>query len=227
MKTSIALLALAAATLPAAAVTLAESRFDGPGADGWLVKDLRYPDFGAPPVVVGTYDPTWNAGGFLSHPDPGNNAWYWLAPAAYLGDQTAAYGGSLSWEVAITGNGFGSPPYFTQEDVILVGAGRTLVQTTGVFFTPTQAVQWRGFEIGLTAGDWRIGNDTGPLATEADLRAVLGALDAIYLRGEYLNALDDIGRLDNVVLTAVPEPAAWALMLAGVGTLLARRRAAA
>lgn len=59
----------------AAAVPLASSRFDT-GTEGWLVKDLPFPNPGAPPVVLGTATPGWDAGGFVSLVDISANAWY-------------------------------------------------------------------------------------------------------------------------------------------------------
>ena len=135
-QVAIAMVTAMAATLPSAgAAPLAVSTFDR-SAEGWLVKDLPYPDPGSPPVVLGTYTPTFNAsggdpGGHLSRLDVSANAWYWSAPAKFLGDIGTAYGGTLSYSMAVTGDGFGNPPNFTQEDVILVGGGKTLVYDTG------------------------------------------------------------------------------------------------
>jgi hypothetical protein len=61
----------------AAAVTLASSNFSV-DADGWEVKDLPFPNPGWPPVVLGTYMPTFNAsggdlGGYLSRLDVSAN----------------------------------------------------------------------------------------------------------------------------------------------------------
>lgn len=212
----------------AAAVTLASSDFST-DAEGWQVKDLPYPNPGSPPTVLGTYTPTFNAsggapGGYLSRLDVSANVWYWSAPAMYLGDIGTAYGGTLSYSMAVTGRGFGNPPNFTQEDVILVGGGKTLVYDTGRVVLPTQAVTWAVSTLGLSEAGWKVGNRNGVAASASDMHTALGSLSALYIRGEYLFGLDDIGRIDNVLLSAVPEPSTLLLLGAGVLVLLQRAR---
>lgn len=108
--------------------------------------------------------------------------------------------------------------------MILVGAGRTLVYDTGLKIAPTQVVTWRPIEVGFSEAGWKLNSLTGPAASAADMQAVLGALDSLYIRGEFLNGLDDRGRFDNVLLSAVPEPSTWALFGAGALLLAARAR---
>src|SRR5205809_5981006 len=73
---------------------LAQSTF-GIDADGWVVKDLAYPNPGAPPNALGTYAPTYhssggNPGGDISMADPTGNTWYWFAPSKFLGNKQVA-----------------------------------------------------------------------------------------------------------------------------------------
>jgi laminin B (domain IV) len=178
---------------------IVSSTFDT-DADGWVAKDLAFPNPGVPPVPLNTFTPVYqptggNPGGHLSLADPTANAWYWYAPAKFLGDRHAAYGGTLSFDLAVTGTG--TP--FDEEDVILVGGGVTLVFTLparpGTSFTSYQAT--------LTEAGWKRDTRSGPAATLADMQTVLGALT--YIRGEYLLASDDVGRIDNVVIAAAPR----------------------
>ncbi len=200
--------------------------------DGWLVKDLTFPAVGAPPPVLGTYTPTFNAtggnpGGHISMLDPSANVFYWYAPSKFVGNQSAAYGGTLQFDLAVTGNGFGSPAGFHQEDVVLVGGGLTLVYDTTFSPAPTSAVGWNSFSVGLTEAGWRRNSLSGPAATQSDMQTALGSLTDLYIRGEFLFGLDDVGRLDNVVLSsptaAVPEPASLTLFAVG-GLCLAAGR---
>jgi Laminin B (Domain IV)/PEP-CTERM motif len=209
---------------PSYAVVLTSSTFDTT-SEGWLVKDLPFPSAGAPPTVLGTFVPTFNSaggnpGGFLSQSDPSANVWYWYAPATFLGNKSTAYGGTLTFDLAVTGNGFGSPPSFNQEDVILVGSGLTLAFDTAPTPGPTSTVSWLSYSVGLTETGWKKNGLGGPAATQAEMQTVLGSLTDIFIRGEFLFGLDDIGRLDNVVLgtpSAVPEPST--LTLFGLGSL--------
>jgi hypothetical protein len=177
---------------------IVSSTFDT-DAEGWVVKDLAFPNPGVPPAPLNTFTPVYqptggNPGGYLSLVDPTANSWYWYAPAKFLGDRHAAYGGTLSFDLAVTGTG--AP--FDEEDVILVGGGVTVVFTLparpGTGFTSYQAM--------LTEAGWTRDTRSGPAATPADMQTVLGALTDIYIRGEYLLASDDVGRIDNVVMTA-------------------------
>jgi hypothetical protein len=175
---------------------IAQSTFDT-DSDGWLVKDLAFPNPGAPPAPLGTFVPTHhgaggNPGGYLSLVDPTGNTWYWYAPPKFLGNRQNAYGGRLSFDLVVTGNG--TP--FDEEDVILVGGGLTLVfvlpQPPGPGFT--------SYHVGLTEVGWRRSSRMGAPATQADMTTVLGALTDLYIRGEYRLAMDDTGQIDNIVL---------------------------
>ncbi len=177
---------------------LAQSTFDT-DSDGWVVKDLPFPSPGAPPVPLGTFTPTYhgtggNPAGYLSLSDPTGNTWSWYAPAKFLGNKQAAYGGTLSFDLAVTGTG--TP--FDEEDVILVGGGLTLVFTLparpGTTFT--------SYHLPLTEAGWKRNTRAGVAATPSDMATVLGALTNIYIRGEYLLSTDDVGSIDNVVLEA-------------------------
>ncbi len=219
---------LAGWSTSSSAAIAASSTFDS-GADGWLVKDLTYPNPGAPPNVLGTYTPTFNPtggnpDGYLSRLDVSDKGWYWYAPAKFLGDKGNSYGSTLSFDLAVTGNG-GTTPGFKEEDVILVGAAsKTLVFDTSAAFGITQEVTWKSFSVGLTELGWKVDSRMGPTATAADLQAVLGSLSAIYIRGEFLNGLDDVGRLDNFVLSAVPEPSSLAMFAVGIAYLTVKRK---
>ncbi|MBK7642923.1 MAG: hypothetical protein IPJ19_07710 [Planctomycetes bacterium] len=199
---------------------LASSSFDA-NVQGWSLVDLTYPAVLSPPPILGTMTAAWSAsggnpGGRISFDDVTGNVFYFSAPAAYLGDQSAAYGGTFSYDIAVTGSGFGTPPGFHQEDIVLVGAGLTLIYDTG-FNPPTGAtVNWHSFSVELNEAGWRRNSLLGPAASQADMLAVLGSLGALYIRGEYLFGTDDIGYLDSVVLKRTGD-----VFCAGDGALAA------
>ena len=49
-------------------------------------------------------------------------------------------------------------------------------------------------------------------------------LQRLRIRGEYISGVVETTALDNVAITAVPEPASWALMLSGVALVAAAAR---
>jgi hypothetical protein len=89
------------------------------------------------------------------------------------------------------------------------------------------------FSIDLVGSSFRknVGG-TGPAVTDAELLAVLSAIDRFGISADYYIGGDgDFVTLDDVVLSsaAVPEPSTWALMILGLGAtggLLRRRRLA-
>lgn len=211
------LVVLAAAGLAcvgAQALTLVSSNFDT-GTEGWTaINGVQSP--GASFVASGGV-----SGGYVSATDGSpRRVWLWDAPSAYLGDQSAAYGGTLSYAMMLStqaGDVNDSIP-----DVKLVGAGLELVADAGA----RPGLSWTGYTLSLTPGIWHIGTLDGALASAADLMAVLGQLEALRLRGEYSTLARDSGALDSVLLASVPEPGTWALALAGllaIGSRLRRR----
>ena len=214
------LLALAPA---ARADAIAYSNFDT-GIEGWsgVSLDASY-------TVTGTHTVNWNSSGG----DPGGHAWridpqggttfYFVAPSTYLGNVSAAYGGTLSYEVRHSGG-----VLYNAADVILVGGTSPLTLYFDALAQPTTA--WTPFTIPFSEGQWRVGSLSGAFATQQQLMDVLSALTILRIRGEYLNATNETMRLDNVSMNAppepTPEPAALALMGTGLAgcAIVARRK---
>ncbi|WP_165228130.1 putative Ig domain-containing protein [Aquisphaera insulae] len=181
---------------------LASSDFDS-DSEGWKSVTLKYPQAGSPPAVLGTYNPTFVAtggspGGSIRIDDPDGslsvgNTQYWSASSKFLGDMSAAYGGILSFSLAQSPT---NDP-FSQEDVILVGGGLTLVYDT----SSNPATGWTGYSVGLFEGGWRRDSLSGPAATRSDMRTVLSSLSALYIRGEFQLG-PDTEWFDSVALTA-------------------------
>lgn len=213
IKQALAAVALAAGAASAGAVVLASSSFDT-DTEGWTVQN-------------GASSFQWVAsggesGGFVRATDstPGV-AWVYVAPAAYLGDMSDAYGGTLSfWLRAVP---LTNPHVENYADVKLTGAGLTLAIDAGA--SPTNT--WTAFNLSLSAGAWRLDDLSGAVASPAQVQAVLADLTSIRIRGEFSNAVD-IGAIDTVVLAApVPEPAGALMFAAGLsllGLTLLRKR---
>ncbi len=143
---------------------------------------------------------------------------YFVAPAKFLGNQSAAVGSLLSFDLKQVYPGAANQ--FDSPDVVLKGAGLTLAFDIATH--PTNG-GWTSYAVPLTAGAWRLDSLTGALATSAQLGDVLANLSGLSIRAEYQTGADT-GYLDNVAL--VPEPASVALLLAGLGVIgvAARRR---
>ncbi len=119
--------------------------------------------------------------------------WYWLAPPKFLGDHASSYGSSLSYSMRVSdaGGSAGSPM------VTLEGAGVTIAATAG--YEP--GTDWTDYCYRLEpSGGWLLEGTSEP-PTEQQMRAVLGNLTAIRIRGEY-SPSRDVGALGSVWLGA-------------------------
>lgn len=158
-----------------------------------------------------------NPGGHVSITDlTTGGVTYFVAPAKFLGDQSAAYGTTLGFDLMQVYSG--GPNQFNAEDVILQSASLTLVYDTSV--NPANG-SWTSYAVPLAAGGWKVSSLAGPVATAQQMQSVLANLTGLRIRAEYQTG-PDLDRLDNV--TMVPEPATLALWGAGLGALMLRLR---
>jgi hypothetical protein len=209
---------LVAAPGSAFSATIVESTFDSDN-EGWRVGDFFFDTASSDPGFVASGG---NPGGFIRTEDL--YAWNsYYAPASFLGDQSAAYGGNLHLEEQIlASDGIDYP-------MVVISDGTTRLQ----FFTPPPGTSWTSFDIPLLASaGWEVALDEsgnpGPAATEAQLLAVLSNLSFLHIDADWLTGPDQ-DDLDNVRLesgSAVPEPGTAGLL--GIGALAlagyARRR---
>lgn len=146
---------------------------------------------------------------------------YFVAPRAFLGNQSAALGTDLTFDLMQIYPG--SPNQFDSSDVILEGGGLTVAYDTPD--NPSNG-SWTSYAVRLEAPGWKLNSLSGAQATPEQFAAVLSNLTALRIRAEYQTGAD-IGHLDNVAL--VPEPSTWAMLgvgLVAVGFLGRRVRAA-
>lgn len=193
------LLVMAILVSPTAYSQLVQSTFSA-SAESWQSLTLPYPEPGSPPTILGTYTPDWSPGYIsLEDPDgssPTGNTQYWSAPPKFLGNQSLAYGGTLSCYLRDDGSGHGT---FHQEDVYLIGGGLTLVYD---LTNPAPELMYTNVVVPLIEGTgWRHDNLAGAAATQADMLTALNSLTAIYIRAEYQLG-PDLAYLSNVVITA-------------------------
>lgn len=170
------------------------STFDA-GDDGWtVVGDAQ--GGGVRPDVSPRGGRT---GGFVSAKDDvAGGTWYWRAPAAYRGNRTSFYGGQLAFSLRQSS----LERQFDDPDVMLRGGDVTLV----LALPRHPGLNWTPYTVGLDErAGWRVGSLTGPAASAAQLRAVLGRLDDLKIRGEYVEGADT-GGLDDVSLGRVDCP---------------------
>lgn len=203
---------------------LVSSSFDS-DADGWTGVTVS----GSPSwdVLTALHAVTHDVGdgqpaGSIRLVDPNTDWTYFRAPAKFLGNQSAALGGALTfasrWVVA------GSGGFVNEAEVVLKGAGLSLTYDA----TNSLPAVWTDFTLPLVAGAWRVADSfSGVLASPADLLAVLSDLDELWINAEHFTPVDETIALDNVrLLSPVPEPGAWLMLLAGLGLtgLVSRRR---
>jgi len=195
----------------ASAASVISSNFDS-NTEGWT---------GINGVINFHWDPTGGqSGGFVRGRDAGEGTvWLLNAPSAYLGDLSGFYGGNLSFYL----RQFAAPqPFVTPlPDVKIIGNGMSIVIDAGA----DPGNSWTLYSVNLTSGAWHHDTLDGALASAADIQDVLSNVTDFRIRAEYSSNVDSDG-LDTVLLSSVPEPETYALMLAGLGVLgfVARRR---
>jgi len=206
------------------------SRFDS-NADGWDVVVLvaepeSNPNYGAfpTPLSVNYSSLNGNPDGHIWKYDPGPHAFYFDAPSKFLGNQLATYGGSLSFDLRDVPDD-PNKAYTTAPDVVLVGAGLTIVLDDVI----QPGTSWSSYAVSFVAGSsWHKGTLSGASPTASEFQSVLADLDALRILGDQRSDYDT-GYLDNVVLSnasEVPEPSTLLLWsgLGAIGLIVASRR---
>ncbi len=161
-------------------------------AEGWLLNG------DATTVPTPIYVPGGgNPGGAIQGIDENLGAsWGYVAPAAYHGDLSAAFGGTLSYDVKYSTSGALGP---LASSFVTLSDGTTTLQYIAAI-SPA-AGDWVHFDIPLTEAGWVVGTAgaTEPAATAAQMQAVLSNVTNLRIRGEF-DRSDDIGLIDNVRL---------------------------
>ena len=216
---------------PASGAILAESTFDT-DTDGWTAIGF---EGGFLSLPVTCAPGAGNPGGALRHDDdaPSSRPAFFMAPAKFLTALHSATGGSIQWDVATV------PAldhtFFSITDIAITSGffnSAILARVT----PPAPPAAYAGYVLSfLVSAGWTFsageirGDDATPLplATQAQIDAVLADADFLLIRAEYHESVagtagPDVVFLDNVrvldgVPTAVSEPAA--LLVLGCGLL--------
>ena len=192
---------------------IVESVFDS-DADGWITQDVDLANPNHPPNLDANFTLDYNSsggnpGGFISDQDPSGSFFYFAAPSKFLGNMSIAFGGEFNFDLVISQEATTSAG--NNAGVIFVGADTTLKygvdQPSTIFST---------FSVPLNStSDWFLYTNNAIQPTDGEILNVLGNLNAIYIREEWVSAVGETTSLDNVQFTStIPEPSTFALMIA-------------
>lgn len=123
-----------------------------------------------------------------------------VAPAAYLGNRSAYYNGTLRYDIQQSSTG---TPNQYAEVTIADNAGITLYYFPATPNQPAAAPLWSNYSVVFnnTTGFWKTTNSpTGPVAAETQIQSILSDLATLQIRGLYRDA-NTTNRLDNVSFT--------------------------
>ena len=130
-----------------------------------------------------------NPGGYIQSTYLGTGeTWYWQAPVTFLGDQSAAYSGFLSYDLKQSS----TSAAFDNREILLTGAGITLT-----FDTMHPGTNWTHYAVLLHEGAGWINTTTGQSPSQAEMQAVLADITDLQIRGDFRNG-GNTGGLDNV-----------------------------
>lgn len=223
------------------AAVLASSFFTS-GDEGWRsfsFVDRGNPDFrsvpsGDPAVVFNQSN--GNIAGSIERTDPDFGWQYFVAPQPFLGDQSAALGGTLAFQQQrrdVQGLELVKP----KPPLVAISDGTTVLVYANEADEPITTA-WRDYLVNFApSGEgWFVDSIDGAAAAPGQLNTVLANLSNLWIVGEWFagaiapdNQPDTIA-LDNVILNGrdrAPEPVpvigtAWLMLLAAA--LMLRRK---
>jgi hypothetical protein len=210
------LLALLLTAVPASASAI--STFDS-GADGWT--NGNFDSSTASPTAVTWLSTGGNPGGQIQVADNYNwNAF--LAPPQFLGDQLAAYLGSLKFDV------YDSYSDSFLEPAVMISDGTTFLYSPLVLDSTVQGPPFQTLSVQFQASTgWTTDPSGSSAATEAQMQTVLSNLQILGIEADWHSGADDV-HLDNVILsdgsTGVPEPGSLFLLLAPGAWVLSKAK---
>ena len=197
------LLATLIAPLAALPLAAAAAGFDA-GSEGWTTSN------GGDQSWVATGG---NGGGWLRVADTTNDDFLLNAPSGWLGNWSAYLGGTLSFDALNVNNE--APDWAPFGEVTITGAAGTAVLDMVAANHPPADGQWYRYSVLLSpSAGW----------SGAPLASVLANVTSLTLKAEFHAGVSEVVGIDNLQVTAVPEPAGAALLLGGLGLLAGLRR---
>lgn len=197
------LIAASAALCTALPLAASAASFDG-GPEGWTTLD------GGLQTWVATGG---NGGGWLRIADDTGGDFLLNAPAAWLGTWSGLLGGTLSFDALNVSNHPGDWPGFGE--VRITGPAGSVFLDIVTTPAPPPDGAWHRYSVTLSpSAGW----------TGDSLAAVLAEVRSLTIKGEFHNGVFETVGIDNIQVTAVPEPASAALLLGGLGLLAGLRR---
>jgi len=204
-------------TIPLSATVIAYSTFDN-NDEGWM--NGEFTAITGSPTAVNWLASGGNPGGHIQVYD--NYPWNsFYAPAKFLGNQSAAYLGTLTFDIY---DSYLEPS--GEQPAVMISDGSTYL------FSPLVP---RGLPYGppfvnlsvvfQASAGWSTDPYGANPATEQQMQTVLANLQVLAIDADWHSYDDDV-HLDNVYLNSpgVPEPATMLLLLGGVPVLLRRLR---
>jgi hypothetical protein len=175
------------------AAVLASSTFDG-GAEGWSSFSFAGgsdPDFsaavgGASAVVFDAAN--GNPAGSIERIDPDGGWQYFVAPVVFLGNQSAALGGTLTFQQQRRDTE--SLVSTVPSALVGISDGVTVLVYDNSASAPV-AGTWTGYSVSFAANaaGWFVGSTAGAAADPAQFATVLANLADLWIAGEWFAGL--------------------------------------
>lgn len=151
---------------------------------------------------------TWVAGGYLSIQDVSDADMLLHLPTSALGNWSSYLGGSFSFDARNLNND--TPDWAPFGELTLIGSAGSVVLDIVAANQPPADGSWHSYSVALDPASWG-----------GNLAAVLANVTDVTLKVEFHAGVTETVAIDNITVTAVPEPQSAWTMGAGLAALWA------